>query len=131
MPICQICRSSHCGRVEFRPTSKFGLRIWPSALRDVASDTVKWSASCIYIHPNASPALASNVTFSVLIQEYSVLLVGHSVASSCRLPSRNRCWRSLIHRSVNMSVVSACTLDSYFQTYLDVSISCRNSSTRK
>ena len=42
MPICQICRSSHCGRVEFRPTSKFGLRIWPSALRDVASDTVKW-----------------------------------------------------------------------------------------
>ena len=45
---------------------KFGLRIWQSALRDVASDTVKWSASCIYFHPNASPALASNVTFSVL-----------------------------------------------------------------
>ena len=131
MPRCQICLSSHCGRVEFRPTSKFGLRIWPSALRDVASDIVKWSASCIYFHPNASPALASNVTFSVLIQEYSILLVGHSVASSSRLPSRNRCWRSLIHRSVNISVVSACTLDSYFQTYLDVSISCRNSSTRK
>ena len=69
MPICQICRSSHCGRVEFRPTSKFGLRIWPSALRDVASDTVKWSASCIYFHPNASPALASNVTFSVLFSD--------------------------------------------------------------
>ena len=67
--------------------------------------------------PKRSP-LASNVTFSVLIQEYSVLLVGHSVASSSRLPSRNRCWRSLIHRSVNMSVVSACTLDSLFSDIL-------------